>query len=381
MARPIQFVDPRRMSPWQIWLNRMLVLGGMLLVLMALMAPSSPAANALGVYTCQVCGKSPLVGVVWTNRLGAFCGECAKLENRCSICGIPVRTNATKTPDGRYICPRGVSLVVLGADEARKLFETTRQDIIDLLGRNYELRFPAVTVSLFDVDYWTEKNARRLDSLHKMGFSNSRLGADGRWTHLIVVLSGRLRTDTIACLAHEYTHLWINENCVPTRELDGDTVEALCELTAYKLMCAKGWTEQQEKIAQNPYSRGKIQQLIEIEKDRGLAFAYNWVRTDTSRTLDLDRLAVAPAVSQVIPYVAPSLPDAINLNGIFTGKKRRLAILNGLSFMTNEAKYISLRDKSVEVRCLEIESDSVVITLDASPTRIKLRIAESYKIP
>ena len=57
-------------------------------------------------YFCVVCGKGPLTGRIWMSKWGAVCDDCYKLENHCSICGLPVRDGdgRVKTGDGRFIC-------------------------------------------------------------------------------------------------------------------------------------------------------------------------------------------------------------------------------------------------------------------------------------
>ena len=96
------------------------------------------------------------------------------------------------------------------------------------------------------------------------------------------MLSGRLREEMAAMAAHEYTHLWINENCPAEPSIDGDTVEAICELTAYKLMGRGKQPEKQKQILENPYTHGKIKNLVALEERRrhGLRFELGEKRRD-----------------------------------------------------------------------------------------------------
>ncbi len=187
-------------------------------------------------YFCIVCGKGPLTGRIWLHPRGAICDECYQLGNHCTICGLPIRDDgsAIKTGDGRFICKFDKPNVVLDVAEARGVFADTRRDVVGMFGPGFALQYPEVTVNMFDVDYWSEKG--RGDGLHKFGFASTRKTAKGDCTHEVVMLSGRLRDEIIATAAHEYTHLWINENCPNDRVIEGDTVEAICELTAYNLM-------------------------------------------------------------------------------------------------------------------------------------------------
>jgi len=109
-------------------------------------------------YFCVVCGKGPLTGRIWISKWGAVCDDCYKLENRCSLCGLPIRDGdgAVKTGDGRFICKFDKPNTVLDAAEAREVFTDARREMVGLYGSGFTLNFPDVTVNLFDVDYWSE---------------------------------------------------------------------------------------------------------------------------------------------------------------------------------------------------------------------------------
>src|SRR6266705_5373730 len=199
-------------------------------------------------YICIICGKGPLYGHIWLHPRGPICDDCHKLENRCSLCGLPVRDGdgSMKTGDGRFICKFDKPNAVLDVAAAREIFEDVRQDIVRLYGQGFLLKYPDVTVNMFDVDYWSEKG--RESGLHKYGFASTRRTPSGQCTHEVVMLSGELRDEMIATAAHEYTHLWMSENRPDSREIDADTIEAICELTAYKLMQKKNLPAMQKKI-------------------------------------------------------------------------------------------------------------------------------------
>ena len=233
-------------------------------------------------YVCVVCGKTPLTGRIWMSKWGAVCDDCYKLENHCSLCGLPIRAGdgSVKTGDGRFICRFDKRDAILDAAEAREVFADTRRELMELFGRGFALNFPEVKVDLFDVDYWSEKG--RDDGLHKFGFSSTRKNKSGVCTHEVVMLSGRRRTELVATAAHEYTHLWINENRPPEHAIAADTVEAICELAAYKLMQARKETARQKEILENPYTHGEIKKLVGLEEMQGFGFILNWVKNGNS---------------------------------------------------------------------------------------------------
>ncbi len=340
---------------------------------------SAPTTNyydpAKEKYHCVVCGKGPLNGTVWTHERGVICDDCEKLKDRCTICGLPVKEGDghIKTGDGRFICRFDKGDVILTADQAKELFEQTRDAVVDLYGPQFALKNTQVTVNLFDVDYWSEKG--RTNQLHTFGFAHSRPADGGKWTHEVVMLSGRTRQEMTSVAAHEYTHLWINENCPDKHKIDGDTVEAICELTAYKLMEQKKLTGMEQRILKNPYTNGKIRTLVSVERDGGMAYVLNWVRASQADTFDENaNLAPIPAPSapvQILP--GPQvLPSGLKFSGIMVIGTSRLAVINGVAFSAGEHKVIKLHDKTVGIRCALIRDAEVVIEPDNSPKSLTL---------
>src|SRR5450755_1779576 len=247
-------------------------------------------------YFCVVCGKGPLTGHIWLHKWGVVCDDCYKLPDHCSICGLPIRPGdgAIQTDDGRFICKFDKTNAVMDVAEAREVFNDARRDLVELYGPSFALNYPDVTVRLFDVDYWSE--AGRPDGLHKFGFANTRKTPGGDCTHEVVLLSGRLRNEIAATAAHEYTHLWINENRPPGHVIDSDTTEAICELSGYKLMEERKQPAQMQKILANTYSHGEIIKLVALEKENGIGYILDWVRNGTTTSLEMESPALAVPV-------------------------------------------------------------------------------------
>jgi hypothetical protein len=325
-------------------------------------------------YYCVVCGKGPLTGRIWMSKWGPVCDDCEQIKDRCSICGLPVKDGDghIKTPDGRLICKFDKTNVVLTLEQAKDLFEQTREDVVDLYGPQFALKYPDVTVSLFDVDYWSEKQGE--NGLHKFGFASTRKTSDGRCTHEVVMLSGRTRQEMMSVAAHEYTHLWINENRPDSHVIDGDTIEAICELTAYQLMGEKKLPEMQKRILENPYTNGKIKTLVAVEREGGTDYVLNWVKKGTAETLDADASLPSLAAPEPVQiYFAPRvLPQGLKFSGIMAFGRDRQAVLNGQGFAVGEQKTIKLRDRSVLVRCKEIHEHEVLVEIDGSPVAVHL---------
>jgi hypothetical protein len=188
------------------------------------------------------------------------------------------------------------------------------------------------------------------------------------------MLSGRTREEMMSVAAHEYTHLWINENRPDSHVIDPDTTEAICELTAYKLMGDKKLPDMQKRILENPYTNGKIKTLVEVEREGGTDYVLNWVKNGTTQTLDAD--ANLPSVSPAVPaqiYFAPRVrPPGLKFSGIMAFGSVQQAVINGVAFTVGEQKKIKLRNKSVLVRCQVIHAADVVVELDGSTNALKL---------
>ena len=338
----------------------------LLLFATALVSATAEQTN----YFCIVCGKGPLTGRIWLHPRGALCDDCKNLPDHCSICGLPVKPGdgCIKTGDGRFICRFDKDNAIMTLDQAKELFEQTRDEVVDFYGPQFALKNTDVTVTLFDVDYWSEKGRR--NGLHAFGFASSRPAGNGGWTHEVVMLSGRTREEMTAVAAHEYTHLWINENCPAGHHIDGDTIEAICELTAYKLMQQKKNPEMQKQILENPYTNGKIKDLVWVEREGGTDYVLNWVKTSNADTFDADAsLAPLPAPVSPTPFIpgpAP-LPHSLKFNGSMAFGKELVAVINGKEFAAGDQKTITLRDGSAVVRCLEVHERDVKLEVNGKP--------------
>jgi hypothetical protein len=333
-------------------------------------------------YFCVVCGKGPLTGRIWLSKWGGVCDGCYKLENHCSLCGLPVRDGDghVKTGDGRFICRFDKTNAVLEAAQAQQIFEDARPDLVNLFGPDFELQYPDVTVNLFDVDYWSEKG--RGDGLHKFGFANTRRTAGGQCTHEVVMLSGRLHDEIAATAAHEYTHLWINENLPPGRQMAVDTVEGICELAAYKLMGARARWDEQQKILDNPYTHGEIKKLVAVEEQNGMGYILNWVKNGATDTLAgeaslIPMASPAPALTNL----SPPLPKTLKFGGLIVLGPDLQAVINGVAFAPGDTKRVKLRDKTVLIHCREVRRDDVVLDLGGFSSPVTLKHGEETSAP
>ena len=186
----------------------------------------------------------------------------------------------------------------------------------------------------------------------------------------------------MATAAHEYTHLWINENRPANHVIDSDTVEAICELTAYKLMEAKNLPDAQKRILENPYTNGKIKTLVAIEREFGTGYILNWVKNGTTGSFDDAEASLAETATKMSSTVVPpQLPEGLMFSGLLVIGNEREAVINGVAFAEGDQKRIKLREKTVAVRCRQIHNADVVVQVDDLPDPLTLKKGEERWLP
>lgn len=343
-----------------------------ILLILCLLAPALAASAAETNYFCIICGKGPLTGRIWIAPRGAICDNCNQIENRCSICALPVRLSdgGVRTGDGRFICKFDRTNAVLDAATAQAVFTDARRRLIGLFGSSFALKYPAVTVGVFDVDYWSERG--RSNNLHKSGFSSTRKAAGGECVHTVVMWSGRPREEVAATAAHEYTHLWINENCPDEAKLDDDTVEAVCELAAYCLMGAQKQPEIQKRILESPYTHGKIKTLVALGQQRGMLYVLTQVKNGAETNLQPVRASVSSAAAMSSAASASGLPTGLKFTGVLASGTNRLATINGKVFAPGDKNFIRLRNRTSVVICREIRAEEVLVEVDGALKTLRL---------
>jgi hypothetical protein len=234
---------------------------------------------------CVVCGRGPLRERHYQNRWGAFCQECERLPNHCANCNLPIRDGegAVKTADGRLICKFCKPLSVFDLDEAREMFAAAHQELVGIYGSGFALKYPEVVVNLYDVDQWSKGKVNGADMY---GYAQTVPFPGGTFKHQVLLRVGMLGVNLTKQAAHEYTHLWINENLPAKHVIDPDTLEAICELSAYKLMESRSQSDELKRILRNPYTKGKIKRLVEVESEKGAGFIFDWVKSSTAPDFD-----------------------------------------------------------------------------------------------
>jgi len=333
----------------------------------------SPDARAQTRELCVVCGKGPLVGTIWKHpQHGTICPDCAKRDLRCDVCSLPILKDFLKTRDGRYICRFEKDDVVVEEKQAQIIFRQSVQSLLYLTRQAMRLRGPEPDVRLFDIDYWNSGS-----SMRRGGFSQTRQVGD-RYTHNVILLSGLPKDELVSVSVHEYTHLWINENRDPDRLIETNTVEAICELLAYKVAERAGFTNQLERIRKNPYTQGRINELLAADRQHGLTEILRWVKTGRNATVSVSAEPAptpAPAPRAAVPSPAarkqPSppagaAPTGLSLSAIVRTTRGYRAQINGVFFESGDLKRITFNGRPANLQCLRITEDGALVSLNRS---------------
>ncbi len=356
-----------------------------LLTLAALVVATSVADAAqfsgpLAPPACVVCTKPVAAKFfvhVASGVTNSICSTCEQLPARCSLCGLPVVDTTKRTDDGRFFCRADATNVVVVQEEAAKLFAQARAELSTLSEGMLVLRSPDVAVQLSNVDYWNSKEgAGGSNTLHRLGFSLSR-PIGGGFAHNVVLMSGNSRGTTLSTCAHEFGHLWLNENLKPARKLDPDTREALCELFAYKTAARRGDTNETARIKVNPYTKGVVLAALEFDIREGLAGVVKWVREGGDGRLPAAvgaGVAAATATPESPRELRPPPPPAVKLElrSLLRTSKRTVAIINGERFELASEMSMLVAGKRHLVRLEEARENAVVVSVDGVKQTLRL---------
>ncbi len=362
------------------------------------------SARAQEVLKCDICGD-----VIKENyhsmedlALGGrknVCQACWKLEERCFICGLPVRDGYQTLQDGRLICERDAKEVIGSEGEAKQICQSVRDDVDRLLTRF--MTFPDTNVIVSIVNRFYLENLFKAPgegqacvSIYGATTSNRLPGK--RVVHSVCLLSNLRKARLMAVCAHEYTHAWMGENVTPERTaaLDKDTLEAFCELVAYKYMESRQETFEMEAIKRNNYTHGKIDVLLEADANYGFNSVVDWIKSGTDPVLEVASLqriravdgnyvsttAPAPSALLTLPLAARPVvaaPTTLVLKGISGTGQHRFALINATTFEPMEKGRVRLGQTNVVVRCLEIHNDSVTIQVDGATEKKQLFLRDT----
>lgn len=338
---------------------------------------------------CVSC-QQPVAGAFYKVRSPAWgeqqtvCAECVKLDTRCFLCNLPVKSNCLRLDDGRLLCPREAAAGIFSPADAARIFESTKRELVRLLAGAGAHPDRNCTLSLVD-SRQLARLKHALPSIHDesrtLGLTHTRRLGPDRFEHAIYVVSGLGPARLAAVCAHEYAHAWLHENLPPDRALHRDTIEGFCELVAYKLMVERKEDVEQKVILANAYTAGQVELFVQAEDRFQFFRVIDWIKngadaslveSNTSRLLHLESRP-EPAVTWQ-PQVATPVPAALVLKGISGSARRRFALINDRTFEKNELGRVRVGVSNVTLRCLDIRDHSVVIQISGANDKTELRL-------
>src|SRR5689334_15234746 len=89
---------------------------------------------------CTICGEE-MTGTIYlltdklTREKKHVCSDCVHLIEACFVCGLPVRKDYARLPDGRFLCARDSKQAVLDASDAKSICKEVREDLDRLFSR------------------------------------------------------------------------------------------------------------------------------------------------------------------------------------------------------------------------------------------------------
>ena len=346
---------------------------------------------------CDVCGAQILTtGFTIEDRVTGeqknLCMDCAKIQERCFICGLPVKEGCKKLADGRFICARDAKDVIESDAQAKDICSDVRDDLNRLFSRF--MTFPGDNVNVSIVDRFHLENLFKAPGSESTcvsvyGATASNPVQGGKYIHTIDLLSDLLKPRLMAISAHELTHAWMGENVTLQRRraLDHDTVEGFCELIAYKYMESRNEEIEMRNIRRNAYTKGQIDILVAADARYGFNTLLEWIKSGEDTKLELAHLDRVRAVQSGINGPAPDLtwepplqsppprePDKLTLRGISGTASHRYALINDATFEPRERGKVRVGVTNVSVICLEIRKNSVVLQVNGQKQELFLNV-------
>lgn len=349
-----------------------------------MLATCMNAATALALNICAVCGKE-IEGPIYlmtdkvTGEQELVCSNCIKLP-RCSICGLPVKDGGVELPDGRYLCARDAKTLVLKADDVERICAGVKDDLDRLFSRftSFPANVEIMAIDRIDVDSLFHRDDNAFESPDLLGCIQP-VTVNGAKQYKMSLMTGMPLSQLKETCAHEYSHAWVGENVNRAqRGLGRDAEEGFCEMVGYLLMDSQSEAGEKKRVLANHYTRGQVDLFIEAEQRYGFDQILDWMKYGVTAQLEPGHLeeirdvkmtapksaAVTPAAyHNFTPQNAPTpVPASIKLQGILWGNSP-VAIINGNSFSINEVNMVKLGKTGVNIRCLQIQKESVRIQI------------------
>ena len=201
--------------------------------------------NNVSAEGCPVCGRVvalrhtlPRVDLV-TGEAAQICGDCNSLPTACFLCSLPVKSNMLNLPDGRVLCARDAKAVVLDESEAKRTCSEAQEALARVFSAVMQFPDTSVVITIVDKSHLDQRSSSASEFDFQCVTDRRYMGShpveQGKWKHVIGLLSARPKRSLAAGCAHELAHCWFKENVDSQRHLNHEALEAFCELISTKL--------------------------------------------------------------------------------------------------------------------------------------------------
>ena len=363
------------------------------LLLWILAVAHSPAVSPAD--PCPICGKRyGAKAYSHTGRNEAesviICGECAKLNTFCYICGVPVKDKMLRLADGRLLCEKDTRQAVLDPFEAKNIFEEVKRDAQSILSRSGSL--PHSISLVLEAKERLDKNAPDLISAHDdrllLGMTRTVQRGASEFEHTIYLLYGLTRDRMKLVAAHEYGHAWLLENV--HRKLTFNAIEGFCDWLAYKIAKDKNMLQETKVLLASEYSGNQLKAFIAAEEQKSFYHVIQWLKDGIDPEIDpknLERILALrsqPSASTEfsLAFSAPApqpAPTNLVLKGLSGAKARRFALINNSTLAVNEQSSVRLGESNVTVRCVAIGDNAVTIQVAGESATRTLTLSATAK--
>lgn len=271
--------------------------------------------------------------------------------------------------------------------DAQRLFEALKGELFPLFSGLGTLPNRNILVRMVDSQQMAavvQSTGGQPDQIEPMAFARCRRSENSPWDHEIYVMQGLGPARLAAALAHEYAHLWLQENLPPQRRLQRNTVEGFCELVAFQIMSRRGEELQKQVILANAYSRGQIQTFVKALEEHQFYRIVQWIKWGVDPGLSPNHAAAVlnlekPAQKQELQLaslqsVATPVPEELTLKGVSGSPGRRFALINDQTLQKNDVANVRVGTGRVRVRCLEVGERSARVQVEGQAQPIELNL-------
>ena len=193
------------------------------------------------------------------------CDKCHSFYPACRTCGTPIGPKGTTVDKGFVLCPDCAKKAIVLPGQAIEVFRMARYTVQRILG--LEADIPEQNIILASSQTIAAGASESTEYIPKEG--SAGLYVFNKGVSTIYVQRGHSPERTLEILAHEYAHLWQEQNCPRDQKIE--LREGFAEWVSYKVLLNRKQYTIAEAKKKNPdaiYGKG-LRMILELEKRIG----------------------------------------------------------------------------------------------------------------